>query len=70
MRALPKPDLEFDAAAETLLTPDEFAGMLRIGPRTLRRLIAAGEAPAPVYFGRAARWSRRRVERWLKEREA
>ena len=41
-----------------LLTADEAARSLAISKRTLWRLVSAGQLPAPLHIGRAARWRR------------
>lgn len=50
-----------------LLTPAEFARELRVSVRSLRRLVAAGRAPAPCRVGRALRWRRVDVVRWISD---
>ena len=44
-----------------LLTPDEVAEILRVSPRTVRRLTASGQL-RPVYVGRLPRYTQAEVE--------
>ncbi len=54
----------------TLMTTAEVSGLLRIDTRTLRRLVHAGEVPAPISIGgRTDRWRRTTIESFLKGRE-
>lgn len=46
---------------ERLLTPIEVAEILRVSPRTVRRLIASGQL-RPVYVGRLPRFTATEVE--------
>jgi excisionase family DNA binding protein len=48
-----------------LIDVEEFAELLNISTRHLRRLVDAGKCPPPVRLGRACRWSRRVGERWI-----
>ncbi len=40
------------------------------GRRTIERMLAAGELPPPVRFGRARRWSGEQIDAWITERVA
>ena len=57
--------------APALLTQAEVARLLRVAPRTLQRMVAAGEFPAPIRIspGRS-RWRRSVVDAGLEERES
>ena len=53
-----------------LLTADEVVELLRVDRRTLRRMVLAGEVPAPITIGaRTIRWRRRSLEAWLSKLE-
>ena len=58
-------------AAPALLTLKEVARDLRVTPRTVQRMVAAGEFPPPVHIspGRS-RWRRSDVDAWLDGRGA
>lgn len=43
------------------------ATALGVSPRSLRRLVARGSAPAPVRLGRLVRWRVADLERWIAE---
>lgn len=52
--------------AGAMLSRIEVARLLGVNARTLRRLVLAGELPAPVRIGkRTVRWRRGDVEEWL-----
>lgn len=44
------------AAPAVVLTPGQVAARLTVSRRTLERLVAAGEFPAPMKIGRASRF--------------
>ena len=48
-----------------VLTPGEVAARLTVSRRTLERLIAAGDFPAPLKIGRASRFHPRDIEVYL-----
>lgn len=52
-----------------LMTADEFAEVLDLDTRTVRRLVREGELPAPFKVGGALRWRRVDIERWLAEKQ-
>ena len=56
-------------AVPSLLTAGDVAGLLRVAPRTVQRMVAAGEFPRPIPItpGRA-RWRRSDVDAWLEQR--
>lgn len=50
-----------------LLTTAQVAAMLQVSLRTVRRHIAEGKMPDPIYVGaRAPRWDRAQIMDWLK----
>jgi len=53
--------------APAVMTAQQVADMLQIDRRTLERLIARGEGPPSVRFGRSRRWLRSDVEQWLRD---
>ena len=61
---VPEPD-----AVPSLLTAGDVAGLLRIAPRTVQRMVATGDFPAPIPItpGRA-RWRRADIDAWLEQR--
>ncbi len=48
-----------------LIGVDDFAGLLGVSARHVRRLTDAGKCPPPVRLGKCCRWSRRTVEAWI-----
>ena len=53
---------------DTLMTRQEVVNLLRIDPRTLRRLEREGSIPSPIVIGeRTLRWRRREIEKYLTE---
>jgi excisionase family DNA binding protein len=53
---------------ESLVTIRDVAAMASLSERTIHRMIENGEICRPIYFGRAVRFQRSAVERWLKAR--
>jgi excisionase family DNA binding protein len=53
-----------------LMTSDDVARALNIHPRTVRRLWRAGELPNAIQVGKAVRWRRRDIDRYLEELRA
>jgi len=53
-----------------LLRAEEAARLLSLGRSKVFEMMAAGELPGVVRFGRAVRISRAALEAWIKEREA
>jgi len=45
----------------------EFASILNVHPRTLRRWAELGKVPKPICVGRTLRWRRSIVDLWMKE---
>ncbi len=53
-----------------LLTKQEVAALLRVDVRTLRRMVLAGEVPAPITISdRTDRWRRSTIESSLRKKE-
>jgi excisionase family DNA binding protein len=46
-------------------TAQDLAALLRISVRQVWRMCDANKLPKPIRFGRAVRWSRPVVDRWL-----
>jgi excisionase family DNA binding protein len=55
-------------AYQQLLTPEQFAELLQVAPRTLQRLRHLGEVPKPIEVGGSLRWRKRDVDRWMERR--
>ena len=66
----PSASVNATSSGNDLLEADEFAALLRIDIRTLRRWRHEGRVPRPIRGGRGIRWDRRVVEQWLQERAA
>jgi excisionase family DNA binding protein len=43
----------------------EVATILKVSKRTVWRLVASGELPQPIRFGRNVRWKLEDVEAWI-----
>ena len=57
--------------APPLLTQDDLACYLRVAPRTVKRMVAAGELPPPIPISAGrSRWRRSDIDEWLDRREA
>lgn len=52
-----------------LLDARGVAALLCCSAKTVTRLVAASELPAPIKLGRLARWSRRTIEEWIAARQ-
>lgn len=50
-----------------MLDTKQFAELLDVSTRHLRRLVDAGKCPPPVRLGACIRWSRQVVEAWIAE---
>jgi excisionase family DNA binding protein len=61
--------MDTDKSLPPFLKTEEVLGSLKVTPRTLYRLIRAGELPA-VRVGRQWRFRRADLENWLSAREA
>lgn len=61
--------MDVNNALPSFLKTEEVLGCLKVTPRTLYRLIRAGELPA-VRVGRQWRFRRSDLENWLAAREA
>ncbi len=53
--------------AVELLDVRAVAAMLQCSPRHVYRLSDAGKMPPPVRLGGIVRWSRQRLEEWLRQ---
>jgi excisionase family DNA binding protein len=53
------------APSAALLDVEDFAALLGVSTRHLRRLVDAGKAPQPVRLGGCVRWPRAAVEAWI-----
>lgn len=61
--------LERDSAPKAAwIDADEFAALMGVDVRTLRRMRRAGGVPKPVQIGRNLRWKRVDVDRFLHAR--
>jgi excisionase family DNA binding protein len=56
------------AELEPLMTTDEVAAILRVNPKTVRRLVNAGRLPC-IRFGRSVRFASGDVLAWLSARK-
>jgi excisionase family DNA binding protein len=65
----PQPLRDLLAEGPLLLTPEEAAGILRLGRTTVYALLKAGEIHA-VHIGRSCRISRAELERYVRRLEA
>lgn len=48
-----------------MLNAPQFAELLGVSTRHVRRLVDAGKCPQPVRLGRSCRWPRHTVESWI-----
>ncbi len=56
--------------ADELLTRDDVSNLLKVDIRTLRRMVHAGDVPAPITLGdRTDRWRRSTIESFLRKKE-
>lgn len=53
------------APPAVMLNVEQFAEVLDVSTRHIRRLVDAGKCPQPVRLGRACRWPRQVVEAWI-----
>jgi len=53
-----------------MLTVKDVAETLKMGERTIWRLVSSGRFPPPVRIGASARWRKSRIQQWLHEQEA
>ena len=53
-----------------LMTARETASALAVSVRTLWRLAATGEVPAPIQVGGSTRWVRKQIEAYVAEKTA
>ena len=61
--------METETTAE-LWTVKDLAAALKLGRRTIWRMVSTGSIPQPIRLGRSVRWRRATIEAWLAEREA
>ena len=66
----PSASVKPTATPSDLLQADEFAALLRIDIRTLRRWRREGKVPKSLRGKGPLRWNRTAVECWLQERAA
>lgn len=63
-----------DSSSETgqsaLLTMKEVLRLTRLGRSTIYRFISAGSFPGQIKFGRASRWLRADVDKWIADQAA
>lgn len=52
-----------------LWTVKDLAASLKLGVRTIWRMLSTGSIPQPIRLGRSVRWRRATIEAWLAERE-
>ncbi len=56
------------APARPVLTLAEVADLLQISPRSVQRLVDAGDFPAPIQLGsNRPRWVRSEIDAWLQQ---
>jgi predicted DNA-binding transcriptional regulator AlpA len=48
-----------------LIDSREVAALLGVSARHLATVVKAGQVPPPIRIGRAVRWSRERITRWV-----
>jgi prophage regulatory protein len=53
------------ASPPVMLDVHDFASMLGVSTRHVRRLVDAGKCPQPVRLGGCVRWPRPAVEAWV-----
>ncbi len=56
-----------DTTKSESIDATEFASILNVHPRTLRRWAELGKVPKPLRVGTTLRWRRSIVELWMKE---
>ncbi len=53
-------------AAPPLLTQEDLACYLRVAPRTVKRMVAAGELPPPIPISAGrSRWRQQTIDEWV-----
>lgn len=55
-------ELTNNSPEKLLLKIGEVAEMLQISPRSVKRLVNAGELPGPQRYGRSTRWPKKEIE--------
>jgi excisionase family DNA binding protein len=61
---------EETAGIARLLSKKELARLLGVSPRSVDRLVAAGQLPRPIKVGALSRWRRDDVEQWIASQAA
>lgn len=51
---------------DELITPRQFAGLLKVSLRTLWRLVSTGKAPEPIKLHGSTRWVLSEVMKWIR----
>lgn len=62
------PSFSSESIAPRMINVREVAAILSISTRSVWRLVAAGELPQPIRFGRNVRWRLEDVEAWIEAR--
>jgi prophage regulatory protein len=60
--------LDREPRLPSMIDVREVASILSISTRSVWRLVATGELPQPVRFGRSARWRLADIEAWIEIR--
>lgn len=63
-------DAPSDTGQSDLLTMKEVLRLTRLGRSTIYRFISAGSFPGQIKFGRASRWLRADVDKWIADQAA
>ncbi len=53
---------------ERLLTREDLATALQVTTRHLSAMVARGELPEPIRFGRLVRWPKSAIDAWIEAR--
>lgn len=64
-RFVPTNGSELYSSKVILITPEQLAKLLQISKRSLWRLRASGQLPAPVQLRKSVRWRATDIEQWL-----
>lgn len=56
---------QLKSTTQRLLAIGEVAELLRVSPRHVSRLSAAGAMPQPLHLGTAVRWDRVVIDEWI-----
>jgi excisionase family DNA binding protein len=63
-------DASLNTGQSALLTMKEVLRLTRLGRSTIYRFISAGSFPGQIKFGRASRWLRTDVDKWIADQAA